>query len=113
MPRWDIEPSAVRGVLDRTGSVAGRFEEQMRAVNAALAGAAVQSSSLVADAVTGVAQAQADSARFIFTRTNACINGAAQATHAYIEGDLEMAANAQAAANDAPVPAPPGANGPR
>lgn len=87
MPRWDIEPGAVRGVLDRTGWVAGQFEEQMKAVNTAL------TSSLMADAITAVARAQTDNARFILTRTNACI-----------DGDLEMAANAQAAANDAPAP---------
>jgi hypothetical protein len=96
-------------VLDRTHSAAVVFEEQMGAVNAALTGAAVQSSSqIVADAVTGLAQAQTNSVQFVFTRTNACITGAAEATKAYLEGDLEMAANAQAAADDAPVQAPPG-----
>lgn len=109
MPRWDIQPGIVRGVLDRTHSAAVVFEEQMGAVNAALTAAALQSSSgIVADAITGLAQAQTASVQFVFTRTNACITGATEATRAYLEGDLEMAANAQAAADDAPVPDPPG-----
>lgn len=96
-------------MLERAHSEAVVFEEQMGAVNAALTGAAVQSSSqIVADAVTGLAQAQTSSVQFVFTRTNACIKGAAEATRAYLEGDLEMAVNAQAAADDAPVPTPPG-----
>ena len=87
MPRWDIQPGTVRGGLDRTHSAAVAFEEQMGAVNAALTGAAVQSSSqIVADAVTGLAQAQTSGVQFVFTRTNACIRGAAEATRAYIEG---------------------------
>jgi hypothetical protein len=41
---------------------------------------------------------------FVFTRTGACMNAAALATNAYLDGDLEMAANAQASATAAPDP---------
>ena len=41
---------------------------------------------------------------FGFTRTGACLNAAAQATNAYLQGDLAMAGNAQAAATAAPDP---------
>ena len=40
----------------------------------------------------------------VFTRTEACLSGAVLATAAYVTGDLEMAANAQAAASAAPDP---------
>jgi hypothetical protein len=58
----------------------------------------------VNSALAGFAQSAADSISFVFTRTGACLGGAAQATNSYLEGDLEMAANAQASATAAPDP---------
>ena len=103
MGRWDIQPAGVKGVLGRTEGVAGEFEGQMRQFNSGLQGAMTQcSSEIVAGAISGFADAQKSSLEFVFTRTSACMNAAAQATNAYLEGDLEMAANAQAAATAAP-----------
>jgi hypothetical protein len=102
-------------VLARTDAVAAEFEGQMTTLNAAFAGAGTQSSStIVADAVAGFAASATSDIQFVFTRTGACINGAAQATNAYLDGDLEMAANAQAAATAAPDPyaSMPGGGGP-
>jgi hypothetical protein len=92
-------------VLGRTEAVATEFEAQVTTLDSALRGAATQSSStIVADAVAGFAASATADIEFVFTRTGACLNAAAQATNAYLDGDLEMAANAQAAAAAAPDP---------
>jgi hypothetical protein len=101
--RWDIHPAGVKGVLGRTEGAAGEFEGQMKKFNSGLQGAVTQcSSDIVASAISGFAEAQKSSIEFVFTRTAACMNAAAQATNAYLQGDLEMAANAQASATAAP-----------
>lgn len=105
MSRWDISPAGVQGVLGRTEAVAGEFDDQMRRMHTALDGGMSQSSSdLVTAALAGLAQAKQTDIQFVFTRTSAAVNGAAQATQHYLQGDLEMAANAQAAAAAAPEP---------
>ncbi|MPZ64242.1 MAG: hypothetical protein GEU83_01500 [Pseudonocardiaceae bacterium] len=117
MPGWDIQPAGVRGVLGQTEGVASEFDGQLAGWNAARQEAVGQSSStIVAGALEGFAEAQAASVGFVFTRTGAAVNGAGQATNAYVEGDLEMAANAQAAVSAAPDPRaamPGGGAGPR
>ncbi len=106
MPRWDISPSGVQGVLGQTEQVAQEFEPQMRAMNAALEGAAGESSSeIVSGALSGFAMESAvPGLESVFERTSACMGGAARATNHYVEGDLEMARNVQSAASQAPDP---------
>ena len=106
MGRWDISPAGVAGVLTRIEGVASEFEGQMTSLNTALEGAVGQSSSeIVASAVSGFLERSATPAiGFVFARTGACMSGAANATNAYVAGDLEMAANAQASASAAPDP---------
>ena len=104
MGRWDIQPAGVQSVLARTQTTAGEFEGQMTRLNSALEGAAGQSSSdIVAGALVGFAtEAAMPQIQFVFTRTAACLNAAAQAVNGYLDGDLQMAANAQASAVAAP-----------
>ncbi len=105
MSRWDIDPAGVRTVLTGTQNVAAEFDGQMTSLNAGIEGAAAQSSSeIVAAALAGFAEAAGTNIAFVFTRTGACLGGAANATNAYLDGDLEMAANAQASATAAPDP---------
>lgn len=105
MPDWDIRPGGVQGVLAATEGVAAEFETQMTTLRSGLEGAVAQSSSEpVSAALMELAEAQARNTEFVFTRTGACLNGAAQATNAYVAGDEEMAATAQAAAASAPDP---------
>lgn len=106
MGRWDIQPGGVQDVLGRTQKTAGEFEGQMKTLNSALQGSAGQSSSeIVAKALIGFAnQSAMPRIQAVFSRTAACLNGAAQATNAYVQGDLEMAATAQASASAAPDP---------
>lgn len=106
MPRWDVEPAGVRGVLGRTEHVASGFEGHLRGLESALEGAGRQSSSgIVARALGGWAQAESAAMRFCFTRAGEAMSGAANATRAYVAGDEEMAANAASSASAAPVPA--------
>jgi Family of unknown function (DUF6507) len=102
--RWDIQPAEVQSVLARTQTTAEEFEGQMTRLNSALEGAAGQSSSdIVAKALVGFAtEAAMPRLQFVFTRTATCLNAAAQAVNAYLDGDLQMAAHAQAAAVTAP-----------
>lgn len=112
MGRWDIQPAGVRGVLGRVQGVADEFDGHVRTMNSAMEGAASQASSgIIAQALSGFAESQRSSIEFVFTRTGAAMTGAANATRAYVQGDLEMAANAQASATAAPEPRMPG--GPR
>ncbi|MGH4016952.1 MAG: DUF6507 family protein [Pseudonocardiaceae bacterium] len=105
MSRWDISPAGVRGVLTQTQAVAGEFEGHMASMNSAMEGGAAEASSEpIATALTGWVDAKRPSIEFIFTRAAASVNGAAQATNAYLQGDLEMAANAQASVTAAPDP---------
>ncbi|MGQ0777609.1 MAG: DUF6507 family protein [Pseudonocardiales bacterium] len=103
MNGWDISPSGVRGVLPQTEAVAQAFEGHLTSMNSAIEGAAAETSSgPIITALTGWLDKQRPNINFMFTRTGACITGAAQATNAYIDGDETMAANAQAAATAAP-----------
>lgn len=105
MPSWDISPSGVQAVLGRTEAVASEFDGQMTGRNADLQGAVGQSGSgLVARVLGGFEQAQGADIGFAFSRSAAAVSGAARATQAYVEGDLQMAANAQQAASAAPDP---------
>jgi len=105
MTRWDIDPAGVSAVLQRTEAVAGEFDGELTSLNTGLEGAATQSSSdIVASALQGFVESASGDIRFVLTRTGACLNGAAGATNAYVHGDLEMAATAQAAASGAPDP---------
>jgi hypothetical protein len=105
MTRWDVDPVGVRTVLQNTETVAKEFEGQITTLNTGMEGAATQSSSeIVTSALGGYLESATADIAFVFTRTGACMGGAAQATNAYLDGDLEMAANAQASASAAPDP---------
>ena len=105
MTKWDISPSGVRGVLGQTHAVASQFDAQTASLDTALRGAVEQSASgIVGLAVQEFLKAKTADVQFVFARTEACMNAAAQATNHYLQGDLEMAANAQSAATAAPLP---------
>ncbi|QUG99935.1 hypothetical protein HUO13_03150 [Saccharopolyspora erythraea] len=105
MGRWDIQPAGVQGVLQQVEGVADDFEGHLRSINSAMEGAGTQASSgIIGQALTGFADSQRSSIEFVFTRTGAAMNGAVNATQAYVRGDLEMAANAQSNATAAPDP---------
>jgi Family of unknown function (DUF6507) len=105
MPSWDIQPDGVNAVLARTETTAKEFEPQLTSLDTGLQGSATESSSpIVAEALSGFAASAQGNIQLVITRTGAAMTGAANATTAYLDGDLAMAANAQAAAAEAPDP---------
>lgn len=106
---WDIEPVGVRGVVSRTQDIAGQFETELAAIGSSLEGGAENSSSsIVATAVAGFADAVQGDIRFVLERTGATLQAAVSATVAYVQGDLDMAASTQAAAGALVPPEPYG-----
>lgn len=116
MPRYDIDPGGVAAVLGATENVATEFDQHLSGIGGNLEGAATQSSSgPVSAAVAGFAEGVAGELGAVFTRIGSCLDGAALATTAYLDGDAQMAANADSAAAAAPDPRAfmPGRGGPR
>ena len=96
MSRWDIDPSGVRSVVSRTIDRAERFEEQARSYEQALGSAAQASGSqIVGQALVDFATRNAQAFQFLVDRTSRAVNGAIDATAAYLDGDLTMAGTAQ------------------
>lgn len=103
MSSWDIDPAGVKGVLSRTESVAEKLQGEFSAINSAAESAAENSSSsIIAEALSGFLQARTPDLQYLVNRSVAAMTGAVKATNAYLQGDLAMAANAQAAVNAAP-----------
>lgn len=112
MAVWDIHPVGVQAVLNRTQSEATALDSFGAELNTELTGALTQSSSqLVATAVQGLMDVKMRDIEFVYTRIGSATQAAYAATSAYLTGDIQMAANAQAAATAAPVVSVPGAGG--
>jgi Family of unknown function (DUF6507) len=96
MSRWDIDPAGVRGVVSRTIDTAKGFEEQARSYEQALGGAAEASGSqIVGQALVDFAAHNQPAFQFLVDRTSRVLEGAVDATRAYLNGDLAMAEHAQ------------------
>lgn len=103
MTTWDIDVPGVQGVLKKTQTVAEEFNGQLKKVQTALqTGAKNTSSTIVAKAISEFVDQRQTDIEFVLKRTGSALTAAAQATQAYVNGDLEMAANAQRAAGQAP-----------
>jgi hypothetical protein len=99
MPRWDIDPAGVRAVVVRTAGAAEDLGREVGSLVHALAGAAGTSGSgIVAQALNDFAAYHAPAVEAVRARTERALNGAVEATGAYLRGDEEMAARAQQAA---------------
>jgi hypothetical protein len=97
MAKWDIDPAGVSGVVGRTGQRAAGFDEAAGRTGSALGGAAGScGSEIVAAALAGFAANKAAAIDAVGQRTARILAGAVEASTAYVEGDLEMAATAQA-----------------
>ena len=111
---WDIEPAGVGGVVNRTKDVAEDFEGQLTAIDGALSGGANNSGSgIVQQAISDYVNSSTPDIKFVVYRTGQTLTAAVKATNAYIEGDLQMAADAQRSATAPPpvddmLPAPGG-----
>lgn len=109
MTGWDISPTGVKGVLEKTGTAAEGLGKAGTTLQTAVPAAAKAAGSLdmgggggeseglglVAVALSQFMEAHTERLQKIGARASASLNGAADATNAYLTGDLEQAANAQ------------------
>jgi hypothetical protein len=110
---WNIDPHGVQGVCTRTVEVLKGFEGDSKAYGESLTGAATGcgkgelSAVFVMAALSGFNEHNKEALADIVKRGMASVNGAVNATKAYIHGDLKMAADAQHHAAAAQSQAPP------
>ena len=126
MPGWDLKPQGIQGVLQATGEAASHFEKQANAFGEHLTSAASSAGTisaeggggggdgkaqggLVALALSQYAEHAMRDLRFIAARAGRSLRGAVDATTAYLDGDEQMAAQAQRRALAEPRVDMPGA----
>ncbi|MDB1090322.1 DUF6507 family protein [Streptomyces sp. ACA25] len=114
MSGWDIAAAGVDGVLSRTVEAAERFEGWGKDYGTHLESAASSAGTLffgdgdrpeaglVGAALAEFAERTQDDLMFIAARAGKSLQGAADATTAYLVGDLTMAEEAQREALKAP-----------
>ncbi|MER6358092.1 DUF6507 family protein [Streptomyces sp. NPDC001634] len=119
MSGWDLKPQGIQHVLKTTGDTARDIEEQANAFGKHLTSAATSAGTisaegsgggggggkgekpqggLVALALSQYAEHATTDVKFIVARAGKSLQGAVDATTAYLHGDEEMAARAQHAA---------------
>ncbi|MFD7708915.1 DUF6507 family protein [Streptomyces sp. NPDC059786] len=107
---WDVSPSGVGAVVSNVGDVMTVLGEIVQAYSDDVRGAATVAGTvapggasgehkgqggLVAAALAEFVEGTADELRFVGERVGKSVNGAVEATVAYRDGDLEMAAEVQ------------------
>ncbi|SCF91127.1 DUF6507 family protein, partial [Streptomyces sp. Ncost-T10-10d] len=111
---WDLKPQGISGVLKTTGEVAGKIQTYATSYGDHLTSAASSAGTisaeggdgggkdgekaaggLVALALSQFAEHTTSDLKFIAARAGKSLQGAVDATTAYLNGDLEMAAEAQ------------------
>ncbi|MFG2805920.1 DUF6507 family protein [Streptomyces massasporeus] len=123
MPAWDISPSGVQGVVSNVSDVMKVLDEIVQAYSGDVQGAATSAGTLapggaggehkgqtglVAAALAEFMEGTADELKFIGERVAKSVGGAVEATVAYRDGDLEMAAEVQRRASGLIRPDMPG-----
>ncbi|MBT3151118.1 hypothetical protein HTV45_09490 [Streptomyces sp. CHD11] len=124
MTGWDISPSGVQGVLKKTATAAEGLSNTGKALQKTMPSAAKSAGTIqqggversgvqgpVAAALGEFFTAYQEKLMYVAVRTSNSLSGAAGATNAYVKGDLEMAARAQANALKEPKIDLPGADG--
>ncbi|NGO81870.1 hypothetical protein G6045_40435 [Streptomyces sp. YC504] len=109
---WDIRPQGVQGILKTTGETAGGIEKQATTFGEHLKTAATSAGTIAAEgadqgglvalALSQFAEHAAKDIKFVAARAGKSLTGAVEATTAYLNGDVEMAAEAQRKALSAP-----------
>ncbi|MFE3907969.1 DUF6507 family protein [Streptomyces sp. NPDC059153] len=114
MTGWDLKPQGISGVLKTTGEVAGKIQTYATSYGDHLTSAASSAGTisaeggdgggkdgekaaggLVALALSQFAEHTTSDLKFVAARAGKSLQGAVDATTAYLNGDLEMAAEAQ------------------
>jgi 3-oxoacyl-ACP reductase-like protein len=117
VPNWDLTPQGISHVLKTTGETASSMEGYAKSFGEHLQSAASsagtisaeggggggeQAGGLVALALSQYAEKAAKELQFVAARAGKSLTGAVEATTAYLNGDLAMAAEAQRRALQAP-----------
>ncbi|MFI6528803.1 DUF6507 family protein [Streptomyces uncialis] len=117
MSKWDIDPGGVASILSLVGLAADDMSKDVKGYGEAVTDAAAWAGTIsgpycgsapagpVGVAVATFASDTEAKIRFLAARTKKSLDGTVQATTAYVNGDLDMAADAQRAAAKAPDPA--------
>ena len=121
---WDLKPQGIQGVLKSTGETASHLEGQAKAYGEHLTSAASSAGTvsaeggggkaqggLVALALSQYAEHATKDLQYIALRAGKSLQGAVDATTAYLRGDEEMAAEAQRKALGEPRVDVPGVGG--
>ncbi|RAY14208.1 hypothetical protein DPM19_14590 [Actinomadura craniellae] len=108
MTGWYIRPNGVATVLGRVKEQvvgAGGLAGEAKKFGADVKGAALAAQSpVIAKALGEFLEGYGKTIGQMGTKTGSCVTGAVKATKAYLAADLEMAAEAQRNAVNAPAP---------
>lgn len=108
MTSWSIQPDGVIQVLKNVEAEAIELGSSLETLPASLEAAVMgTNSAAISEAVQGWMAMEGPMLKGVSQRINAAMTGAADATKAYIQGDLDMAANVQAAQVQAATAPPP------
>jgi hypothetical protein len=124
VPGWDLKPQGISHVLKSTGDEAAKLEKYATSFGKHLSSAATSAGTisaegggegggkvqggLVALALSQWAEHATEDLKFIAARAGKSLQGVVDATTAYLNGDQEMAAEAQRNTLKAPVVDLPG-----
>ncbi|MCX4734859.1 DUF6507 family protein [Streptomyces sp. NBC_01363] len=115
MTGWDLKPQGIQGVLKTTGEVASKIQTYATSYGDHLSSAASSAGTITAEgggggggkggeqavgglvalALSQFAEHTTPDLKFIAGRAGKSLTGAVDATTAYLNGDLDMAAEAQ------------------
>lgn len=111
MPGWDLKPQGISHVLKTTGETAGHLETHAKSFGDNLSSAATSAGTISADApaadgkqaagglvalaLSQWAERSSKDLQFIAARAGKSLQGVVDATTAYLNGDEQMAAEAQ------------------
>lgn len=104
--KWDVDPSGVQSILQQVQGYAQDYESEFADMGTALGGISeAGKSSIISEALQGLSDQNLSPAiNSIAGRSGIALNATAEAVRAYGQGQLEMAANAQQNADNAPDP---------
>ncbi|WSX27802.1 DUF6507 family protein [Streptomyces sp. NBC_00984] len=116
MTGWDLKPQGIQGVLKTTGEIASKIQTHATSYGDHLSSAASSAGTITAEggdgggggkdgeqavgglvalALSQFAEHTTPDLKFIAARAGKSLTGAVDATTAYLNGDLDMAAEAQ------------------
>ncbi|MFJ4886341.1 DUF6507 family protein [Streptomyces sp. NPDC088731] len=114
MTGWDLKPQGIQGVLKTTGEVASKIQTYATSYGDHMTSAASSAGTITAEggggeggkggeavgglvalALSQFAEHTTPDLKFIAARAGKSLTGAVDATTAYLNGDLDMAAEAQ------------------